>query len=319
MIINEEADGRRVLVTGGSGMLGAHVVEQLLGRGAQVSVLDRRVNRRNLAGVLGHTLLSTAEGDIRDPEVLAAAVAGQDVVVHLAAVLMAASAADPRTAFEVNVAATQELLAQCVAKGVAKLVLGSSVGVYGVPEDGDVLIDERHPIGARTFYGSAKFANELFCRCYHDAFGLDYVALRFGTLYGDRMNPQGFYPGQLLRLVDEQEKVEVEVAGAPDELHDFLFAGDAADAAVAAALGPANDVALNIVSAHPVTWSGIVDTLFDVLGTRPTVHWRAREIAWAPTRRFDGSRAADVLGWTPRTALADGLRTLVDWHLGAVD
>jgi UDP-glucose 4-epimerase len=190
--VNEDASGRRVLVTGGSGMLGSHVVERLVARGAAVTVLDRRVDRRNLAGVLESPNVRLVEGDIRDPGVLESVTTGQDLVVHLAAVLMAASADDPRLAFEINVAATQELLHQCVRHGVGKLVLGSSVGVYGVPENDDQLIDEQHPIGARTFYGSAKFANELFCRAYKDSFGLDYVALRFATLYGDRMNPEGF-------------------------------------------------------------------------------------------------------------------------------
>jgi UDP-glucose 4-epimerase len=319
MVVDGEGVGRRVLVTGGSGMLGSHVADRLVRRGAEVTVLDRQLDWRNLSGVLNRKSLRTVEGDIRNPEVIASAVRGQDVVVHLAAVLMAASATDPRTAFEINVAATQELLHQCVEQGVGKFVLGSSVGVYGVPENEEVLIDERHPIGARTFYGSAKFANELFCRCYQDSFGLDHVALRFGTLYGDRMNSQGFYPGQLLRLIDERAQAAVDVAGSPDELHDFLFAGDAADAAVDAALGPASDVALNVVSAQPVTWSGIVDTLFDVLGVHPTVNWQAREVVWAPKRRFDVSRAAEVLGWTPCTDLVDGMRTLVDWHLGVVD
>jgi UDP-glucose 4-epimerase len=314
--INEDASGRRVLVTGGSGMLGSHVVERLVARGAEVTVLDRRVDERNLSGVLDSATLRVVEGDIRDPGVLESVVTGQDVVVHLAAVLLAASASDPRVAFEINVAATQELLHQCVQQGVGKLVLGSSVGVYGVPENDERLVDEQHPIGARTFYGSAKFANELFCRAYKDSFGLDYVALRFGTLYGDRMNPEGFYPGQLLRLVDERDKPEVDVAGSPDELHDFLYVGDAADAAVSAALGPATDVALNVVSARPVTWAGILDTLFECLGVRPMVQWQPRTTTWAPRRQFDGSRAASVLGFEPRTDLRAGLRLLIDWRLG---
>ncbi|MGW5566886.1 NAD-dependent epimerase/dehydratase family protein [Streptomyces tendae] len=319
MTVDEDAKGRRVLVTGGSGMLGSHVVERLLARGATVTVLDRRIDRRNLAGVDGAAGLRTVEGDIREPGVLESAVAGQDAVVHLAAVLMARSADDPRAAFEVNVAATQELLGQCVRHEVGKLVLGSSVGVYGVPGSDDRLIDEDHPIGARTFYGAAKFANELFCRAFHDSFGLDYVALRFGTLYGDRMNPEGFYPGQLLRLVDERDSPRVAVAGSPDELHDFLYAGDAAEAAVRAALGPATDVALNVVSGRPTTWAEIVGTLFACLGVSPAVDWQPRAVAWAPRRRFDGSRAAAVLGLPPATELPSGLRRLVDWHLGAVD
>jgi nucleoside-diphosphate-sugar epimerase len=93
-------------------------------------------------------------------------------------------------------------------------------------------------------------------------------------------------------------------------------AGDAADAAVRAAFGPATDVALNVVSACPVTWSGIVDTLFECLGVRPRVQWQPRTTTWAPRRRFDGSRATAVLGFEPTTELRAGLGRLVDWHLG---
>jgi UDP-glucose 4-epimerase len=305
---------RRVLVTGGSGMLGSHTVDRLIDLGVEeIVVVDRVVNEDNLRGALASGKVRTVTADVRDGPAMAAALKGCDTVIHLAALLMTASHADPRTSFDVNVAATHRLLSQSAEADIERFVLGSTVGVYGVPATTEV-IDETHPIDARTFYGASKFSAELFCRAFCDTTGLSYVALRLGTLYGDRLHPGGFYPGQLLSLLDQRDLPSLTIHGGPDELHDFLYVGDAAEAVSAAACTGVHEAVVNVVSGRPVTWQEVINALLDATGRRPKIVWRPRTAHFAQYRRFDPRKATELLGFQPSTSLADGMRHLVEWH-----
>ena len=310
---------RRVLVTGGSGMLGSHVVDRLLDRDATVRIVDHVVNEHNIAGARASGRLEVIEASITDHDVLAAAADSCDTVVHLAATLMNASQADPVRAFEVNVAATHALLWAAVRSGVERVVLGSSVGVYGVPRTAEP-ITERSPIDTRTFYGASKFSGELFARAFSQTYGLDVVTLRIGTLYGERLHPGGLYPGQLLSLLGRRGEDRLEIAGAPDELHDFLYVGDAAEAISSATRSVPHADPLNIVSGRQVTWSQIIESLLASAGWSPEVSWTPRPdgATFASRRVFAAEAAYRALGFRATTSLAAGMRALTEWYDGCV-
>jgi UDP-glucose 4-epimerase len=303
----------RVLVSGGSGMLGSHVVDRLLADGVgEVVVLDKRVATANLEGALASGRVRVVEGDIRDTAMLAELLAGADAAVHLAAMLLNAAQEDPTQAYEVNVTATYELLRHAARLGL-RVVLGSSVGVYGVPDPGQT-ITEATPISARTFYGASKFTGELFARYFCDSEGLDYVALRVGTLFGDRQHRAGLYPGQLLSLLDRRADDLIDVLGTPDEVHDFLYVGDAADAVVAAVRGSGRDTAVNIVSGVPVTWAQVVSAVLSAAGSSATVRWQKRPGHVASKRYFNRELAERLLGFRPSVGLDESARRMVAWH-----
>jgi UDP-glucose 4-epimerase len=278
----------------------------------EVVVLDKHVAMANLEAALASGRVQVVEADIRDSAMLAELLVDADAVVHLAAMLLNAAQEDPTQAYEVNVTATYELLRHAARFG-PRVVLGSSVGVYGVP-DPEQTITEATPIGARTFYGASKFTGELFARYFCDSADLDYVALRIGTLFGDRQHRSGLYPGQLLSLLDRRADDAVDVLGAPDEVHDFLYVGDAADAVVSAVHGNGRDTAVNIVSGTPVTWAEVVGTVLASAESSATVRWQKRNGHVAAKRHFSRELAERLLDFRPSVELAEAARRMVAWH-----
>jgi UDP-glucose 4-epimerase len=307
---------RRVLVTGGSGLIGSHVVDALVSEGStQVVVVDRQPDESALAGALASGRVELAACDLRDETQLSAALEGVDAVIHLAALLTLESSQVPREALEVNIVASHSLLEAAVRLGVSRFVFGSSVGVYG-PQPPELVVDEDAPINARTLYGAAKFSMELYCRSFHDMYGLPYFALRFGTIYGPRQHLRGFFPRVLHRVLDDLDAERVpSVEGSPDEVHDFLYVGDAARAVLLALDSQIPEGVANVVSSKPVTLREVVATLLEVYGAAPDVQWVERKDSTLNVRRrFNGARAEQTLGFTSAVSLAEGLGAFIDWR-----
>ncbi|MHB1810501.1 MAG: NAD-dependent epimerase/dehydratase family protein [Solirubrobacteraceae bacterium] len=310
------SEERRVLVTGGSGLIGSHVVDALVqDGGTRAIVLDRRPEEASLAGALASGRVQLEDCDLRDEARVCELMEGVDAVIHLAAMLTLESNGAPREALEVNVLATHAMLEAAVRLKVPRFVFGSSVGIYGQPPEG-LLVDEQGPIGARSLYGAAKYAVELYLRAFHDMFGLSCFALRFGTVYGPRQHRRGFFPRALydaLEAVDAGRTPRVE--GDPQELHDFLYVGDAARAVLLALESPVDQGAANIVSARPVTLRQVVETLLREYGAPAEVEWAPRgEGAPGTSRRFDGGHAERTIGFEPSVPLERGLRAFIDWR-----
>lgn len=312
--------GSRVLVTGGSGLIGSHIVDRLVAGGAEhVAVIDRTIDEEALRPALESGRVSLHPLDVRDVDALDRLLAdGADAIVHLAALLMAGGREQPRSAVEVNVLASCDLIQLALDHGVQRFVFGSTVGVYGQPALGTVTAEDA-PINARTVYGASKFAVELLCRAFADERGLDYVALRYGSVYGPRQHRHGFFPPYLLEALDQVDAGEpVRLPGDPAEVHDFLYVGDAADAALAALEAPVSDVPVNVVSGRPRTLDEIFSTLLEVYGSPQPIEWRPREFTFVTERRFDAGRAEELLGFAATTELRRGLEALIDWRASAL-
>jgi UDP-glucose 4-epimerase len=310
------SEQRRVLVTGGSGLIGSHVVDALVAdESTHVVVVDRHPDEASLAAALASGRVELEPCDLRNEARLQQLLEGVDGVIHLAALLTLESREVPREALEVNVVASHALLEGAVREKVPHFVFGSSVGVYG-PQSPDVAVDEDASINARTLYGAAKYAIELYCRAFHDMYGLPYFAVRFGTIYGPRQHRRGFFPRVLydvLEAVDQGRTPRVE--GSPEEVHDFTYVGDAARATLLALEDTSGEGVANIVSGQPITLRHVVDTLLEVYGADVEVEWVARDdAAMSAKRRFDRARATRLLGYEPQTTLAEGLRAFVDWR-----
>jgi len=320
MGLGVELAGARVLVTGGSGLIGSHVVDRLVAAGAErVVVLDREVRSENLEGALESGRVETVEGDLRDSAAVEQALQGTDAVVHLAALLMSAGRARMRDAVEVNILASYDLIERALDAGARRFVLGSTVGVYGQPE-GAGRVDERAPINARSAYGASKFAVELICRAFADERGLDYVALRLGTTYGARMSRRGLFPRHFFDALEAADAGRVpRLPGDPAEVHDFLYVDDAAEAIELALAADVTDTAITIASGESHTIGEIYTTLLDVYGAPTEIEWVPREYVFATDRRWDVSRARETLDWTARTSLRDGLRRFVEWRAQEAD
>jgi len=183
--------GRRVLVIGGAGFIGSHVVEQLVREDVgEIIVYDdfTRGTVKNLETALRDPRVKIFElgGNILHTDLLDTAMKGVDCVFHLAALWLLHCNDFPRSAFEVNIRGTFNVLEACVANRVGRLVYSSSASVYG--DAVEIPMTEEHPFNNRTFYGATKVAGEQMCRAFHQRYGLDYVGLRYMNVYGPRQD-----------------------------------------------------------------------------------------------------------------------------------
>jgi len=311
--------GQRVLVTGGAGTIGSHVVDECLAAGAaEVVVLDNFVRGRmaNLAAATdaGAERLRVVEGDLRDAALVHALARDTDVLFHLAAIRITQCAEEPRLALEVLVDGTFTVLEAAAAAGVGKVVSSSSASVYGLAESFPTR-EDHHPYNNDTFYGAAKAFNEGMLRSFHAMNGLDYVALRYFNVYGPRMDAHGVYTEVLIRWMERIAAGQAPlIFGDGLQTMDFVHVADIARANVLAAQSPVTDEVFNIASGTETSLVELAGVLLDAMGSElPVEHGPARTVNGVTRRLADISAAADRLGWKPEIDLADGMRGLVDW------
>ncbi|MET0134334.1 MAG: NAD-dependent epimerase/dehydratase family protein [Kibdelosporangium sp.] len=314
-----ELTDTRILVTGGAGTIGSHVVDQALDAGAgQVVVVDdlSRGTRANLAAALATApdRVELVEGDIRDAALMHKLAAGTDVVFHLAALRITQCAAEPRTALEVLVDGTFNVIDAAVEAGVSKVVASSSASVYGLA-DSFPTREDHHPYHNDTFYGAAKAFNEGMLRSFKAMRDLDYVALRYFNVYGPRMDAHGKYTEVLIRWMERIEAGEPPlVLGDGEQTMDFVHVEDIARANILAAQADATDMVYNIATATETSLLGLASALQKVMGSTSELEFGpARSINSVTRRLADIGAAERDLGWRPTISLEDGLASLVTW------
>ncbi|HQL41813.1 MAG TPA: NAD-dependent epimerase/dehydratase family protein, partial [Candidatus Omnitrophota bacterium] len=196
-----ELKGKRVVVTGGAGCIGSHVVDQLLvAEVKEVVVIDNfnHGRRENLQHALSSSRVTIIEGDIRDIELLDRVFLGIDYCFHLASLKIIQCMAEPRHALEVNAVGTYNILEACVKHKVQKIVLASTASIYG-QADAFPTKEDHHPYNNRTFYGALKMADELMLASFFQMYGLKFNILRYFNVYGPRMDACGKYTEVLVR------------------------------------------------------------------------------------------------------------------------
>src|SRR5689334_17236744 len=243
--------GSRALVTGGAGLVGSHIVDQLIAAEAsEIRVLDNfvRGTRKNLEAALGRYPVKVIEGDIRDAAALAAAMEGVNILYHQAAIRITQCAEEPRLALEVMVDGTYNVLEAAVRAGVGKVVAASSASVYGLASQFPTG-EDHHPYANRTLYGATKTFNEGLLRSFNDMYGLDYVALRYFNVYGPRMDTHGAYTEVLIRWMDRiLEGKPPLIFGDGLQTMDFVYVTDIARANLLAMQSSVTDDVFNVAS-----------------------------------------------------------------------
>ena len=309
--------GARTLVTGGAGVVGSTIADQLLEAGvAEVVVLDNLTRGRveNLAGALASRRLRLVEGDIRDAALVRRLVDGMDVVFHQAAIRITQCAAEPRLAHEVLSSGTFNVAEAVVEARVPRLVAASSASVYG-QADSFPTDEAHHPWANRTIYGAAKVYNEGVLRSFHASHGLDYVALRYFNVYGPRMDVHGVYTEVLVRWMERiAAGLPPLVLGDGMQSMDFVYVDDVARANLLAASSRVTDDVLNIASGSETTLLALAALLCTVMGAQPAVeHGEARRRVEVQRRLADTAKAKALLGFEASVPLEEGLRHLVAW------
>lgn len=299
----------RVLVTGGAGFLGSHVLEALRAAGHVPVALDDLSTGRRANVPPGAELVV---GDVRDRAAVRAAFARArpEAVVHLAAQAnLRRAEADPRRDAEVNVLGGLEVLAAARAAGTLRIVYASTAAVYGEPER--LPVDEGHPTRPVGAYGAAKLALEHYLRAAAASGGPRAVVLRLANLYGPRQDPEG-EAGVVAVFARAMAR------GAPCTLHgdgmqtrDFVYAGDAARAVALALGGAADDLVLNIGSGVETPIRDVFDALAAAAGYRAAPRSAPPRPGEVRRMAFDASAAERALGWRALVGLAEGLGRVV--------
>jgi UDP-glucose 4-epimerase len=310
--------GKRILVTGGAGFIGSHIVDLLCDEGCtEIVALDNMVRGRpeNLKRAQSRGPVRLVQGDIRDSKLMTALVKASDIVFHQAALRITHCAAEPRLAMEVMVQATFDLLDLCVQHNVEKVVAASSASVYGMAEDFPTT-ERQSPYDNRTLYGAAKAFNEGLLRTFNDMNGLDYVAFRYFNVYGERMDIHGRYTEVLIRWMERLEAgLPPIIFGDGQQTMDFVHVRDVARANILGAKTKTTDQVFNVATGTETSLLQLAAALASVMGRRGLTPDFApeRSINPVPRRLASTGKAERLLGFRATIPLEQGLADLVKW------
>jgi len=308
---------KRILITGGAGLIGSHIADQLIKKGeSEIIILDNfiRGRRENLDWAVANGQVEIVEGDIRDRKLLKEVMEGIDLVFHQAAYRVTQCAVDPRDALEVMIDGTFNVLEEAVEARVKKIVVASSASIYGLAESFPTS-ENHHPYNNRTFYGAAKAFNEALLRSFHEMFGLDYVALRYFNVYGPRMDIYGIYTEVLIRWMERIASGQSPVIhGKGTQTMDFVYVEDVARANILAAYSNVSDEVFNIASGVETSLNDLLKNLLKVMGSNfEPEHTAERKVNPVPRRLADVNKARQLINFEAQVSLEEGLIKLVDW------
>ncbi|MDG2989972.1 NAD-dependent epimerase/dehydratase family protein [Candidatus Synechococcus calcipolaris G9] len=312
----------RILVIGGAGFIGSHVVAELLKTDVrEVLIYDNfaRGKYSNLSPYLDDPRCNIYAngGDIRDLDLLNDAMEGIDGVCHLAAMWLLHCKDFPRTAFHVNIEGTFNVLEACVKHQVKRLVYSSSASVYG--DAVDVPMTETHPFNNRNFYGATKIAGEAMARAFYDRYGLSYVGLRYMNVYGPHQDQTAAYTGVIPIMLNKIDANEAPIInGDGSQAYDFIDVEDAARCNVLALEAEVSDEFYNV-------GTGVQTSIRELCNLILKLKESPLEVTYKPYSADDARRlvqnrigcpkkAAQELGFTYRYSLAEGLQKLIDWR-----
>ena len=304
----------KILVTGGGGFIGSHIVDRLLSDGHAVRVLDNFATgrRENLLAVTDD--IEIVEGDIQSYERVHNAVAGCEVVLHQGALpSVPRSVQDPLTSHATNVTGTLNVLLTARDSGVRRVVYASSSSIYGanpeLPKHEGLLPQPISP------YAVAKLAGEGFCRSFHEVFGLETVALRYFNVFGPRQDPMSQYAAVVPNFMDAMlNGSQPVVFGDGEQSRDFTYVGNVVEGNMLAmtAEGVGGN-AYNMAAGDRTTLNQLLQSLGDLIGQEPNARYEEPRAGDVRHSQADVSAAKRDLGYTPKVSIQEGLKLTLDW------
>jgi UDP-glucose 4-epimerase len=311
-------DGKRILVTGGCGLIGSTTIDLLLRehQPEQIVILDNlaRGSLDNVESSLKDPRVSLVRSDIRDADVVRRATEGMDAVFHMAALRITACAADPREAMQVMCDGSFNVVDAAQRAGVEKLVAASSASIYGMADHFPTR-EDHHPYNNQTWYGASKVMLEGLLRSYRAMHGLPYTALRYFNVYGPRMDIHGKYTEVLIRWMERIDAGEPPlIFGDGLQTMDFIYIDDIARANVLALQSDSVDDVFNVASGIETSLRGLAAALNRVMGGKlEPEHGPERSVNPVARRLASIEKAQRVLGFRATVGLDEGLERLVRW------
>ena len=313
----------RVLVIGGAGFIGGFVVEELLKEPVREVIIYDNFSRgkmENIEESLKDPRCSIYPygGDVRETDVLDTAMEGGDYVFHLAAMWLLHCKDYPRTAFDVNVAGTFNVLEACVKHNVKKLIYSSSASVYG--DAVEVPMTENHPFNNKNFYGATKISGEAMCTAFNDRYGLSVIGLRYMNVYGPGQDQHAVYSGVVPIMLNKIEAGESPtINGDGSQAYDFIYVEDVARANIAALKSDVEHGFYNVGTEVQTTIRELCDTILELKGSDLEVTYvpysedDARQLV--QNRIGSAKKAREEIGFQYKYSLREGLGKLIEWRI----
>ncbi|MGE4291035.1 MAG: NAD-dependent epimerase/dehydratase family protein [Desulfovibrio sp.] len=315
--------GKKFLVIGGAGFIGSHLVDQLVQEDvAEIRIYDNftRGCEENLAQALKNPRVRVFDlgGELLHRDILGEAMKGMDGVFHLAALWLLHCYDFPRSAFEVNIGGTFNVLEAMLANGVKKLVYSSSASVYG-----DALTEpmaEDHPYNNDNFYGATKIAGEAMCHALYHRYkntekAFDYAGLRYMNVYGPRQDYQGTYIAVIMKILDRLDKgLAPVVYGDGSQSYDFVYVGDCARANICAMKSEATDQCYNVGTGIKTSIKQLAERILKVTGSNLEIEYKPGGLTFVKNRVGCPKKAETEISFRHSKELDEGLRLLIEWR-----
>lgn len=315
--------GKKLLLIGGAGLIGSHTVDELLEQDvAEIRVFDNftRGSEGNLQQALRDPRVNVfkAGGDILHRDLLDAAMKGIDGVFHFAALWLLHCQEYQRSAFEVNIGGTFNVLEACIQNGVKRLVYSSSASVYG--DAVEEPMTESHPHNNSNFYGATKIAGEQMChslfhRYRNTARHFDYVGLRYMNVYGARQDYHGAYIAVVMKILDQLDQgLPPLVYGDGTQAYDFVYVSDCGKANVCAMKADTTDSFYNVGMGVRTTIKELADIILELTGSRLEIQYEPGGTTFVKNRVGCPKKAEAEIGFKAAVGLREGLLKLVEWR-----
>ena len=318
-----EIKDSKILVIGGAGFIGSFVVAELLKHPVkEVVVYDNFA--RGHAEYLEEQLkdercrIFPFGGDIREIDILDTAVAGMDYVISLAAMWLLHCKDYPRTAFDVNIAGTFNILEACVKHNIKKLVWSSSASVYG--DAVEIPMTEDHPFNNKNFYGASKIAGEAMATAFNDRYGLKVIGLRYMNVYGPHQDQTAAYTGVVPIMLNKIEANEAPtINGDGAQAYDFIYVEDVARSNVQALISDQDFGMYNVGTEVQTTINELCELILELKNSDLKVKYNpySADDARSMVKNRIGSRkkAEDEIGFKYTYELREGLQKLIEWRI----
>ncbi|MEM7161978.1 MAG: SDR family NAD(P)-dependent oxidoreductase [Bacteroidota bacterium] len=318
-----ELNGKNILVIGGAGFIGSHLVTELLKEDIKnVVVYDNfaRGEKERISDCLKDERCSIFPlgGDIRETDILEEAIKDSDVVFHLAAMWLLHCKDFPRTAFDVNIAGTFNVLELCAKHKVEKLIYSSSASVYG--DAIEVPMTEDHPFNNTNFYGATKISGEAMSTAFNDRYNLKVIGLRYMNVYGPHQDQHAVYSGVVPIMLNKINANEAPVInGDGSQAYDFIYVEDVARCNIMAAKSPVDFGFYNVGTQVQTSIKELCEAILDLKDSELQVQYKpyaaddARQ--FVQNRIGSAEKAERELGFKYKYSVREGLQKLIDWRI----
>lgn len=308
---------KNILITGGAGFIGSHIVDLLIKeRPRQIIIFDNfiRGTRDNLKKALKNKKVKIIKGDVTNFKQINQAMKNIDYVFHEVALWLLHCEENPREAIRVNIEGTLNVLEACVKNKVKKIIVASSASVYG---DAEIFpTEETHPFNNYLFYGTSKVADEQLLRVFWKKYGLDFIALRYFNVYGDRQEYNLAYTSVIMKFIDTLEKGNrPTIYGDGSATMDLIFVEDIAEANILALKSDVTNEVLNVATGKETSLKELLEIIMNLLGIKDVKPIYKPYNKQLVVRRCGSTKKArKLIGFKSRTSVKLGVQRVIQWR-----